>query len=41
MSICTDEDVLGFEIAVDDTGCMKTLNTFDNFSCVESGTVAA
>ena len=41
MAVCANEDVLGFEVAVDDTGCMETFNSFDNLSGVEPGAIAA
>ena len=41
MTISTDENVLGFEIAVNHAGRVQSLYTFDDFGCVESSTVAA
>lgn len=39
MPICTNKDVFRFEVAVDDTGCMQALDTFDYLRGVKPGTI--
>lgn len=41
MSIGGDENVFGFEVAVDDACGMETFAAFDNLGCVETRPVAA
>ena len=40
MSVSGDEDVLGFEVAIDDTCGMETFAAFDDFCSVEARSVA-
>ena len=39
--VCADEDVFGFEVAVDDAGCMEPFDAFYNFGGIETGSVAS
>jgi len=41
MAVPADEDVFGFEVAVDDTGCVEAFDAFDDFGCVEPCAIAA
>ncbi len=41
MAVRADENVLGLEIAVDNTGGVKTLNALDNLSGVEPRAITA
>lgn len=41
MSVGCDEDVFGFEVAVDDAGGVETFDAFDDFGGVEAGSVTA
>lgn len=40
MPVVCDEDVLGFQVAVNDTRGVKTLNTLDDLSGIEPRPVA-
>ena len=41
MSVGTDEDVFGFEVAVDDTCCVEAFDAFYDLGGVETCAVAA
>lgn len=41
MTITSDENVFGLEVTIDDTSGMQTLHTLDNFSSIETSSVAA
>ena len=40
MTIGADQDVLRFEISVNHTSRVKTLNSFDNLGCIETCTIS-
>ena len=40
MSVCTDEDILWLEVAVDDARCVQAFDALDDLGGVEARTVA-